>query len=173
MSSSGIFVIDIRTPSHFESNSWISSHFENQNWKGRQHYRQNHWILWPGSTPYQDKQSVFHEGNGPASGPFCSFRMSLLLKWELWMILFSAEAILASSTSKFGIWIPFVDDEDIISSTVWTISTSLIQCIAPVRECQQEHTSVLNLIFQQANVAGAGNLSTWRSEICSRSWSVP
>ena len=39
-------------------------------------------------------------------------RLILLLKWELWMILFSAEAILASSTSKFGIEIPRVDDED-------------------------------------------------------------
>ena len=28
------------------------------------------------------------------------------------MILFSAEAILASSTSNFGIGIPLVDDED-------------------------------------------------------------
>ena len=46
------------------------------------------------------------------------------------MILFSAEAIIASSTSKFGIWIPLVDDEDIKSSTESTISTSLIQCIA-------------------------------------------
>ena len=31
---------------------------------------------------------------------------------ELWMISFSAEAILASSTSKFGIEIPRIDDED-------------------------------------------------------------
>ena len=42
------------------------------------------------------------------------------------MILFSAEAILASSTSKFGIGIPLVDDEDFKSSTESTISTSLI-----------------------------------------------
>ena len=33
------------------------------------------------------------------------------------MILFRAEAILASSTSKFGIEIPRVDDEDLNSST--------------------------------------------------------
>ena len=33
------------------------------------------------------------------------------------MILFSAEAILASSTSKFGIGIHLVDDEDLNSST--------------------------------------------------------
>ena len=72
------------------------------------------------------------------------------------MILFSAEAILASSTSKFGI---LVDDEDFQSSTESTISTSLIQCMASVRNCEQVHTSVLNLIFQQANVAGVGNLS--------------
>ena len=72
------------------------------------------------------------------------------------MILFSAEAILASSTSKFGIGIPLTHDEDLNSSTDSTISTSLIHCIASVGNCEQVHTSVLNLIFQQANVAGVG-----------------
>ena len=74
------------------------------------------------------------------------------------MILFSAEAILASSTSKLGIEIPRVDDEDFNSSTEPTNSTSLIHCIASVRNWEQVHTSVLNLIFQQAMVAGVGNL---------------
>ena len=64
------------------------------------------------------------------------------------MILFSAETILASSTSKFGIEIPRVDDEDLNSSTESTNSTSLIHCIASVGNCEQVHTSVLNLIFQ-------------------------
>ena len=59
------------------------------------------------------------------------------------------------------------------SSTESTISTSLIQCILSVGYCEQVHTSVLNLIFQQANVADVGNLSKWRSEICSRCWSAP
>ena len=72
------------------------------------------------------------------------------------MILFSAEAILASSTSKFGIEIPRVDDEDLNSSTESTNSTSLIHCIASVGNWEQIQTSVLNLIFQQANVAGVG-----------------
>ena len=72
------------------------------------------------------------------------------------MILCSAEAIFASSTSKFGIEIPRVDDEDLNSSTESTNSTSLIHCIASVGNCEQVHTSVLNLIFQQANVAGVG-----------------
>ena len=89
------------------------------------------------------------------------------------MILFNAEAILASSTSKFGIEIPRVDDEDLNSSTESTNSTSLIHCIASVGKCEQVHTSVLNVIFQQAKVAGVGNLSKWRSEICSRCWSAP
>ena len=75
------------------------------------------------------------------------------------MILFRAEAILASSTSKFGIEIPRIDDEDLNSSTESTNSTSLIHCIASVGNCEQVHTSVLNLIFQQAKVAGVGNLS--------------
>ena len=81
------------------------------------------------------------------------------------MILFSAEAIFASSTSKFGIWIPLVDDEDLRTSTESAISTSLIRSIASAGNCGQVHTSVLNLIFHQANVAGVGNLSKWRSEI--------
>ena len=75
------------------------------------------------------------------------------------MILFSAEAFLTSSTSKFGIEIPLIDDEDLKSSTESTISTYLIQCIASVGNCEHVHTSVLNLIFQQAKVAGVGNLS--------------
>ena len=68
------------------------------------------------------------------------------------MILFSAGAILASSTSKIGIRIRITDDEDYKSSTESTISTSLIQCIASVGNCEQVHTSVLTLVFQQANV---------------------
>ena len=73
------------------------------------------------------------------------------------MILFSAEAILASSTSKSGIGILRIDDEDLNSSTESANSTSLIHCIASVRNCEQVQTSVLNLIFQHKNVAGVGN----------------
>ena len=40
------------------------------------------------------------------------------------------------------------------TSTESTISTSLIHCIASVGNCEQIHTSVLNLIYQQAKVAG-------------------
>ena len=75
------------------------------------------------------------------------------------VIFFSAEAILASSASNFGIEIPRVDDEDLNSSTESTNSTSLTYCIASVGNCEQVHTSVLNLIFQHENVAGVGNLS--------------
>ena len=75
------------------------------------------------------------------------------------MILFSAEANLASSTSNFGIEVHRIDDENLKSSTESTISTSLIHCVGSVGNCEQVHTSVLNLIFQQANVAGVGNLS--------------
>ena len=62
---------------------------------------------------------------------FCSSRLILLLNWELWMILFSAEAILASSTSKFGIEIPRVDDQNLQSTTESTNSTSLTHSIRP------------------------------------------
>ena len=89
---------------------------------------------------------------------FCSSRLILRLNWELWVILFSAEAILASSTSIFGIEIPRIDDEDLNPSTESTNSTSLINCTASVGNCEQVHTSVLNLIFQQAKVAGVWKL---------------
>ena len=75
------------------------------------------------------------------------------------MSLFSAEAILSSSASKSGIRIPLTDDADSKPSTESTISTSLIHSKASVGNCEQVHTSVLNLIFQPANVAGVGNLS--------------
>ena len=75
------------------------------------------------------------------------------------MILFSAEAILASSNSKSGPGVPLIEREDLRSSTDSTISTSLIHSMASVGNCEQVHTSVLNLIFQQANVVGVGNLS--------------
>ena len=75
------------------------------------------------------------------------------------MILFSAEAILALSNSKSGIRVPLTEHEDVRSSTDSTISTSLIHSIASVRNCEQVHTSVFHLIFQQANVADVENLS--------------
>ena len=113
-------------------------HFEEQPWIGLHNSRQNRWPQWPGSIRRSSKQSVFHAGNGPSS---VSFHVPpdwhFFLKWELWMILFSAEAILASSTSKFGIWIPLIDDEDIKSSTESTISTSLIHSMASVGNCEQ------------------------------------
>ena len=89
------------------------------------------------------------------------------------MILFSAKPIFASNTSKSGIETPREDDEDLSSSSESTNSTSSNHYIASVGNCEQVHTSVLNLIFQQAKVAGVGNLSKWRSEICSRCWSAP
>ena len=70
------------------------------------------------------------------------------------MILFRAEAILASSTSKSGVRITRTEHEDFRASTDSTNSTSLVHSIASVRNCEQVHTSVLNLIYQQTNVAG-------------------
>ena len=56
---------------------------------------QNYWPQWPGSIHRSGERSVFHEGNGPASGPFVPPDW-LLLNWVSWMIRFSAEAIFAS-----------------------------------------------------------------------------
>ena len=50
-----------------------------------------------------------------------------------------AEAILASSTSKCGIEIPRIYDEDFKSFTESTNSTSLIHSIASVGNCEQIH----------------------------------
>ena len=52
-----------------------------------------------------------------------------------------------------------IEREDFRSSTDSAISTSLIHSIASVGNCEQVHASVLNLIFQQASVAGLRNLS--------------
>ena len=83
------------------------------------------------------------------------------------MILFSAEAILASSTSKSCIRIPLVDDEDFKSSTESTISTSLIHNIASDGKWEQVATWFLNRTFQnQKYDCGFGNLSNCSSEIC-------
>ena len=48
------------------------------------------------------------------------------------MILFSAEAILASSNSKSGPGVPLIEGEDYRSSTESTISTFLIHSTASV-----------------------------------------
>ena len=69
------------------------------------------------------------------------------------MILFSAEAILASSNSN-KVWSMNSSDgtRRLRSSTDSTISTSLIHITASVRSCKKIHTSILNLNFQQENV---------------------
>ena len=74
-------------------------------------------------------------------------------------VVFLGEAILTSSNSKSGPGVPLMEREDFRSSTESTISTSLFHSIASVGHCEQVHTSVLNLIFQQANVVCVGNLS--------------
>ena len=75
------------------------------------------------------------------------------------MILFSAEAIFASSNTKSGPGVPLMEREDLRSSTDSIITTSLTHSTASVKNCEQVHTSIFNFIFQQANVVGVGNLS--------------
>ena len=107
------------------------------------------------------KLVVDHEGDlSSLKKPnFCSLRLTFFLKWEFWMILFKAEAILASSSSKFGKSFPAIDRDDLNSSTESTISTSLIHDIASEGKSEQELTWVLNLIFQHENDECVGNLS--------------
>ena len=75
------------------------------------------------------------------------------------MILFSDEAIVASSTSKSGIRIPLTNNEDSKSSTESTNSTSSIQCTPSLGNCEQVHTSLLGLVFQRTKVTGVEKLS--------------
>ena len=82
------------------------------------------------------------------SGWFCSV-LKLFLRWV---------------PQNLGPWGPLIEREDLRSSTDWTTSTSLIHIKASLGNCEQVHTSVLNLIFQQGIVAGLGNWSKWRSE---------
>ena len=76
------------------------------------------------------------------------------------MIWFRAEAILASSISKFGKFFPQTDHEDFNSANESPISTSLIHNMASEGELEQALTRVLNLLFQQEKVEGVGNLSS-------------
>ena len=82
------------------------------------------------------------------------------------MILFRAEAILASSISKFGKFLPAIDRENLNYSTESTISTSLIHDMASEGKSEQAETCFLNLIFHHQNVEGVGNLSNCSSDIC-------
>ena len=89
------------------------------------------------------------------------------------MILFRADAILASSISKIGKWAdPWNVCDDFKSFTESTNSTSLIHHIASDSELDQALTWFLNLIFRHENVEGVGNLSKWSSEISSFCWST-
>ena len=54
-----------------------------------------------------------------------------------------------------------MEHEDLRSSTDSTNSIFLIHSIVSVGICEQVHISVLNFIFQQANVADVVNLSKW------------
>ena len=72
------------------------------------------------------------------------------------MIFFREDAILASSTSKFGKWVPLIDRDDFQSSTESTISTSLTHNNASEGKLEQELSWILNLIFQHENVEGVG-----------------
>ena len=82
------------------------------------------------------------------------------------MILFTGEAILASSISKFGKFFPALDRQDFYSSNESTISTSLIHNKASNGKSEQVVTWFLNLIFQHKHVEGLGNLSSCNSDIC-------
>ena len=140
-------------------------HFEEQLQIGRHNSRQNRWLQWTGICLPRRKRSSFWG--------FLFLQTDLSFEVGIMDDLFSAEAIFASSTSKFGMCIPSTEHEDFRSSTESTNSTSLIRSIISIGNCEQAHTTVLNLIFQQANVAGVVNMSKWRSEICSRCWSAP
>ena len=172
ISSGGIFVKDNKIPSHLEWNSWIS--FRRAKLNRSAYSRQNHGLQWPGSIRRSGKQSVFLEGNGPASRP-----LLVLPNWPFFWIRYYGWfcSVLKQSSHRVFQNLAlelFLETAKIFqSSAESTISTSLIQSTASAGICEQVHTSVLNLIVQQTYVAGVGNLSTRRSAIRSRCWSAP
>ena len=84
------------------------------------------------------------------------------------MILFRAEATLASSISKFGKFFPDTDREDFNSSNESTISTSLIHNIASDGKSEQVVTWFLNRIFQCGNCT----VKMWWLSGCICGWLV-
>ena len=102
MSSGGIFVIDNEISSHFESNSWISS-FRRQTVKVGIVFDRIMDSNDPEVIVDHSKQSVcLPRRKRSCFWAFCSSGLILLLKWELWMILFSADAIFESNTSTLN-----------------------------------------------------------------------
>ena len=87
----------------------------------------------------------------------CSSRPTFVLNWEFWMILFRAEAILASSISKFGKFFPETDREDFNSSN----ESTMIHNIASDGKSEQ-----VVRFFHIQNAWGSGNLSNCSSDIC-------
>ena len=73
------------------------------------------------------------------------------------MIFLNEDAIFASSISKSGKCCPSTDCDVKRSSTDLAISTSLIHDTATVGQPEQEHTSVLTLVFQHFQSSGSGN----------------
>ena len=126
--------------------------------------RQNHWLQWPGRNRRSGEQSVFLEGNGLLMS-FHFLQTDLLL--EAGILDDFVQCWSNSRVEQLKVWTRSSFDRtrrfQIIHCS--TISTSLIHSIASVGICEEGHTSVLNLIFQQANVVGVGNLSKWSSEI--------
>ena len=61
--------------------------------------------------------------NRSSLGGFCSSRLTFFLNWEFCMILFRAEAIFASSISKFGKSFP-QNDRDVFNSSDCTGTSS-------------------------------------------------
>ena len=112
------------------------------------------------------KENSLPRRNRSSFWAFCSSRLTFFLNWEFWMILFRAEAIFASSTSKFGKFVPETDREDFNSFNESTSSTSLIHNIASDGKSEQVITWFLNRIFQTKNDWGLKNLSNCSSEIC-------
>ena len=93
--------------------------------------------------------------NRPSFWASCSSRLTFFLKWEFWLILFNAEAIFASSISKFEKSEPLIDRDDFKKlSTVSTISTTSIHNIVSEGESEQALTWVFNVFFQHENVEG-------------------
>ena len=123
MSSEGIFVVDNRIPSHFESNSWLSSF-------RRTTVNRSAYFSTESLAPMTQNVLVDQVSDLSSTRETVLFLGLLFLQtdssFEVKIMdnFFSAEAILASSTSKFGIEIPLIDplNQPISTSSIHNIS---------------------------------------------------
>ena len=194
MSSDGIFAIDNKISSHFESNSWISSFRRTTVKIGLHNSRQNNWLLWPWSTRRSGKRSVFLGGSGllfelsfPPDWPFleagilddsfqcwCNPRVEYLKVWTMSS---------SDRTRRFEIihWLNhlhFFDPQNSFRRKSWTSTYLSLESYLPTSKCcwvrefvkmkiRNLQLSVCPMILWRSSLTGDEWISGWRSFLAS------